>query len=390
LSLCTWAALLAVSSTGILPRVVENPDPSLQRASIQAVVSLPSIGPRERAALEVVASLLFQDTETYGLRQMLALTRSVGEPLHASLAPDHLRIEIGIDPIDLRHGLGFLADALKGARFGEDAIRAKLEELPYRTADPWTIALSAEPRDYRMRVSDVVETYRRHFRPERTTIAVSGPFPAGAATSRVADLLNEWRPANAPPPRIENAAVLPSRRAGPIVALLDGGLADPSSLSFSADLLAAFAMGVGKASPLYEEFRERRGWSYRQELFLWPEPGGLRLRVAAGVRSSHPEFAPSARSALAERAGALKAEDRDRALALAEAVLIRDLPLSPLYVSRGGAPNADLHDRTFLLAYWLSKSGRPWSNEAVLDSMRAVDVEALRAAALRLVQPTSR
>ena len=88
--------------------------------------------------------------------------------------------------------------------------------------------------------------------------------------------------------------------------------------------------------------------------------------------------ADTIRSELLEDVKAWTVDDLNRALGMANAVLDRNVPFSPLYVLGDGPVGSTLEDRTFLAGYWQSKTGKAWNPMELLESMSHVTLDDLK------------
>ncbi len=360
--------------------------PDATAVCVSVVAPTPAFGARDRAISRILTKVLLEGTDQYSKRQLQALTLGSGQPLKFTVMPDHVRIQLGFAPRDLAAGLRTVFSIIDEASLPQDAIDSAMEAMPFAKPDYWSLALQPEIADYAgIRRDDVVRMYRALFRPDRLSIAVSGPFSPGQARNKWLQCCEDWQPRGywplIPGSGPERGLIRPSQ---PISTL---ELAGPEALvegpRFPSQLLTTFALGVGKESAVFRAVRQGLRMSYRQEAFLWPTPGGFRTRVLVAVKPSDNEatLADSARAALLEDVATWNDATRARALAMAQAVYGRGLGLNPMILQAEGAVGESQEDRTFMTAYWQIKTGRNWSETDLLASLESVQIDEMRLAA---------
>ncbi len=381
----TAFASLLLLSLAPAPRVAELPDAMATMISIQAVARLPRLDAREMALLRVVARAVTRGTSDFVRRDIVELTLG-GERPRCTVMPDHLRLELAVPPGALRQGLMLLESLVLNAALPQQALDDATEAIFRRQPGYWEAALwgvdlpraSAKAREARA-------LYRRVFHPRRLFLGVGGSFNAGEAQT-------EWQRRATAWPQLPNEKIAPPPAAYPSLRTNPGGATtvELRAPAFASDdpslplrMLALFALGSGKGASMHRVLREKNGWSYFQEAVLWPEAEGWRPRLIMAMMPTDQAAAVAelARAELFEDAQNWTEKDRLRALGMAEAALLRGLEVHPVYVTVDGPYARSLADRTFLAAYWPMKTGASWDPESLLNRMRDVPLEGLKAAA---------
>lgn len=377
---------LAVAQTP-LPKIVELPDPKSERISVQAIVAMPELGERELAAVRVLEEVLPQGTEEYSVNTLRTYSSLTGQRVRCLAMPDHFRIQLSVPKGQLPLAVSMMDSMLRRASLPQEGITAAVERQPFRFRSYWTEALHPFVPNYsRLTREEVVNLYRSTFWPERITIGVGGAIASGEAHRAFGERFSGWVAPRLRPLRLSKPArPLERRLAGVTTIELASPPVPGSDASLPAKMLGLMALGTGKGSSAFRIWRDANGWTYRTEAVLWPVVQGFQLRIVAAARPSKhdPE---QMRNALLADIAAWGFETRERALGMAEAVLIHGIPYSPLYLSRDTPLTSSIEDRTFMAAFWQMKTGRAWDAQEILRTMQAVDTETLQKTAKELVE----
>lgn len=365
--------------------VLETVDPTADEVAIEAVVTLPDLDPHRRRVARVLSMVVARQTQEYIRRDMLTITN--GQPVRVTLMPDHLRISISVPPANLNAGLGLLDGICRRSVLDDDAIESADASLANRAVEPWYDALNPWPDDGKPATpAEVRRLYRELFKPSTVTVGVGGRLALGQAEDQWQKRIADWTPEK-PPYSFEAAS-------GPAVAVdlpapvirLAAPVISPGDPNLSRRLLAMIALGSGKGAAMFRVVRQRLAFSYRQEAVLMPVSGGWKPVLA--FASTEPSPAAMAEKAKLELVADVKAwteADRARALGMAQAILLRGVPFSPLYFTPNGPPEDSLAGRTFLTTYWFAKTGKAVDAPQLLAAMRDVSLEDLRQAAADLL-----
>lgn len=383
------AALAWVALVG--PQILELPDPSADRVTIQAVLKLPPLEPLARAEADVLARIVTGDNESYSKDEMRDLCLPGGEPKGTAM-PDHIAVRLSVLPADTAAGMRMLAAISRSARLEVNGMNGVLLKEPYRHRSVWSQALDGEDRAWdRLRATDIVNLYKLVFRPDNLTIAVGGALKPGVAQVAWNEATSDWRRARTVPPR----AAIPFKSYPELfpshVLELRGPEWSPSDPTFPPKLLALVALGSGKAATLFRVIREDKALSYRQESVLWPTATGLVPRLLVQIKPLPTEAEnkqlADIRAALLEDIDHWNDATLQRAKGFAAAIATRGMDLSPLYLRSPSALGSSIEDRTFLSAYWTFKTGAPWNGETMAEALKAVDLPTLKAEAMAIVKP---
>ncbi len=384
--------LAAILATTIFPgRFVELPMPTATSINVAIVVPLPAFGARDRAVTRVLGRALLEGTDEFTKNHIRELTHGSGQSVSCSVMPDHIRIQFGFAPQDFASGLIVAKSMIEEATLSDDAVKAAIESLSYAKTSYWTRALLPEAADYDgIKSFDVRLLYYQLFKPERLSIAVSGPFQPDQARDYWVKLYEDWHQKSVrrlvPGVGAEKGLIQAS---DPVTTIeLAGPEFTGSDPKLPAKLLAIYALGAGKDSALWRVVRERLRMSYRQEAFLWPTADGFRARIVIAVKPSDQEgtFAQAAQSALLEDVASWTDANRSRASALAQSVYLRGLPLNPLQLQANGVIGVSQADRTFMTAYWPLKTTKFWSEKDLVKSLQDVSLDDMRDAATDILK----
>jgi hypothetical protein len=364
-------AVLAVQGHAL----VQLPDPAATKAEIQAVVMLPKLTADEHAFLEIATAAMPLRTREYSSPDMLRTTG--GEPVVVDLMPDSVRIGIEVSPDNLADGFSILENLLFQASLTDDDLVASSKEAFRPTA--WMAAMWPEiyPRNY-FRTDRVRTLYEKVFDVDFVTVGIGGNYDPVKAESLWLGIASRHPAARKAPYRDDYSVSKPRPSAeGPLnmLSIRRPAVADPATI------LALFALGSGKGASVFRVIREQMRLSYRQEAVLMPTPNGFESVILAASTQKLDRNAVV--KALQDDVDKWTESDRLRAIGMAGAVLNQGLDFSPFYFSPGGPLSASPADEVYLRAYWFAKTGQIWDPNALLASLKSVDLVDLRATAKR-------
>jgi hypothetical protein len=384
------ASLTLLLAVQVTSPAIEFIDARAKFVSVQAIVKLPPMGEHEMSQTKLLAEIMADEVEGYSRTEMRNLAGRAGESLRITVMPDHLRIQIGVVPSDLKPAITYVQQILRNSRLSTESLNRALAEVPYRTQSLWASAL--QPFKYkfmRIRRDDIVELYHRLCRPDNVWLAVGGPLEPHAAADFWAIKTKGWstgklfaRSLSQSPP--EKIGELPGRES---MVELRGREVAGGDPALSSKVLAVIALGCGKGSAMFERLRDSQAWSYRQEALLWPSAGGFtpRLIMATGDKTPLPELGKSVRAQLLDAVKSWTESDIARARGLAEGIFLRGLQLSPFYFNPSWPVGDSLHDRTFMSAYWQVKTGHSWEPSRLLGEMALLKSDEVKEVALELL-----
>jgi hypothetical protein len=366
--------LIALTLAVLLgPPIALVPDPPARVVVVHAMVLAPGLRPEERPAWRALARVLRDGTRTR-TRADLASLSFRAEPLAATMT-----LSVQTPRANLGEAVDALASVVTEPSFDPEDLAAACAERPL--ADPWTLALVGDD-GHRAEPDAVRELYRRAFRPERVRWAIGGGGDLEAAQGRLAAALADWRPPRAPTPR--PARRIPERpRRGDVRVLELRGETIRLTEETAPTLVALFALGVGKQGALHRVAREAKGWSYRQELVLWPEPTGWRPRLVL-ARAASGVTPDELRAALFDDVATWTDETRLVASAMLSACLGPGMVSSPWYLGPKRVMDGDVYARTDF-ALWFHLHGAPHpplaaAETITLDQLRKKAASWLRSA----------
>lgn len=373
------AFLLAVVLTGAQEpalKIIESVEPDAGRTSVQAVIKLPPMSPREWAALLIIKDALADGTQGYTGYDILNYATAAGDPVRISLAPDHMRIGFAMPSSNLSLASDILKELLDKAYLHEDKVKTFAEEIPFRRIGAWeAIHAPWQPDFSAFRRAEVLSVYRRVFQPSRTTIAITGSFAKGAAQKEFEERLSDWKPEDPGRRRIMEGKAKPlPAPGGPPLTNLKATVDRPVGETF----LCAYALGFGKGSAAFRVVREQLRLSYRQEAMLIPGENGWQLGLV---------FAHSGAVDRLKLVEALKADIEawnEETLARAKGMMAGTFDLKfgalPILLNPNGWLSTSLEDRTYWQAHAAMKGGTPTTLEALRSAAEQTDLEGLRAA----------
>ncbi len=372
------ALLLLATAQKPEVQISDLPRPGIGRVCVQAVIKLPPLTPREWGALEIIRDTLPEGTETFTRFDLLNYATMAGEPMKVTLAADHVRIGYEVPRGNLRLSSEILRDLLDKAYLREEAITKTLDSTPYRRRSSWEQMLSPWRSDFtEMKRADVMRVYRRVFRPENTTVCVSGDFLKGEGLSEFAQRFDGWAPEDAGRRRIiegKPGQLVPSRQTA--TSSLTAEMTAPPQVL----MLTAFTLGVGKGGAAFRVVREAERISYRQEAVLAPSEKGWRF----GLLFPHSgEFDKSKLvAALKKDIDGWDEATLERARGMVAATMDLNLGALPVYLDPRRPLQMRLEDETYWLAYCQSKKMPAMPYDGLRTGMNGVSLAMVKDLAL--------
>ncbi len=372
------------------PMVLQYPDASMDRATIQVVIKLPELGPREEMAVRAVSDLMMESTAEYSKPQIMRWGGQCGFRPTVELMPGFVQMSISVPPEQVGIGISIVDSVLRRPTFSDQALNGWKVSSQTSATDYWQTALWPQTLKVSdLRKSDLSDAFVRYFRPENVTIAIGGNFPPDSPDKLVARF-EGWvmpRPVAIPLDlnRTKNALSNTTPTSTIEISGQEIRLADAD---FASRLLAIFALGVGKGSTLFQVPRETMGITYRQELLLWPTPKGFRTRMILATTNS--EFSPTTgneiRDTMLLSISTWTESHRSRALGAAEGLLIYGNGVSPFAITGQATIGESLERETLMRAYWFATSGKEWNPKSYFDIMKLVDLATLKESAHSLLE----
>lgn len=374
--------------------VLEFPDANAKFVSVQALVSLGNLTPKERSMAALLADTMAYDVDDYSRTLMRDTAAAAGEQVRVTLMPDMLRIQIGVVPQDLKYGIRFINNILRTSRLPEAELNHQIELASAKKRGLWQTALLPNGSDLkRVRRTDIVDFYHRICRPDNTTLVVGGNFKPGDAQEIWTGLTNGWTAEKTPRFLLEDGdpkTVIEFAGQENIISL-NAQVIPGGDVAIAPKLLAIIALGCGKGSTLFEKVREDMGVSYRQEGLLWPAATGFvpRFIIATGDATPLVELAPKIRDNMLTAVDEWAEKDLLRALGMARAILERGVPMSPFYFNPWYPVSSSLTDQTLLQGYWQIKTGKKWDAKRLLELMALTPLDELKSIAKEMLEKAS-
>lgn len=375
------AAALALQT----PSIITMPDPKSPETCVAAVVKLPQLGDEDWQTLELIAHVLPDGSMTYTRQSVLQVTD--GHRVHVILQPDALILSVEASSKSSQGALKVIASILTEPALVQGELDDGIQELLAQKTGYFDEAIS-RPKFSLPAVSSetALALFKRIIRPDRVSIAFGGSGSFAEMQSKWSDLTASWQVPDddsfqdLTPPKL----ALSHDEVQALV--LRGPEVLPSTGQLPAALLATCALGVGKGSSLFRVPREKHGWSYLQSGFLSPTLAGWepRLFIAALRRTFTENMISDLKQDLVDDIKSWTEDDRTRAVQILEATLTRDVPYGAVWLGDGPVGES-LQDRTEISDYWMMKTGQPWDPEKLVDICESVDLDTLKAAALKIV-----
>ena len=107
--------------------------------------------------------------------------------------------------------------------------------------------------------------------------------------------------------------------------------------------------------------------------------------MASGEKIAANQLAKNMKQELTDAVVTWTDADLARAKGMDEGILMRGLPMSPLYFNEYWPLTDSLQDRTFMAAYWPMKTGQVWDSAKLLAQMCQVPLPVLKQSALDIV-----
>lgn len=350
------SALVACALSVAPIRIAEVPVPGEPNVIVQAYVSAPIVTQVDAMAWQLLGESLLAGTEEFTRERLLAYGAQAGYLPQVTVMPDHLRVEFILPKSALDLAVQLMESVLVRPRLRPEAIADARTRLLARRIDVWADALDvSDYQDFMVKDQAVRDLHLRAFRPERVVIAVGGGVEPGQGQAEVSRRFAGWNPPAAPPvPRYDEQPRFQISRPGEVASFeFRGNPLTPATRGSGAQMLAVFALGVGKDSALTRIAREQMGISYIQEGVLWPTAEGWepRLIVLHLPPAQDVELSSVVRDALLKDIDTWDEETLSRARALAMAALLRDLAVSPFWLGMDQRYDATLRAKIAWAGY---------------------------------------
>lgn len=383
------ALVLAIAAQPQL-KVVETPIPGSGLVVIQAYVQAPDLGPQDAAALKVIGETLLDGTQEFTRGELLSYGAQAGVPPTVSILPDFLKVQIAVPKRGLSVAAALIESILVRPSLKPEDMEAHIQSLRERHRPAWATALDPRLLAYKdLRVPDVQNLMARLFRPDNILFSVGGDFDAGEGSAELLKAFNSWQVGRKPyvakpmtvPQALDNGEPVSSYE-------LQGLPISSKDADWASRILMCFALGVGKDGAVHRVFRESAGWSYRQEVILWPTLTGWlpRLIMLATPEGDRIERVDKMRAMLLDDIKNWSDQTLLRAKAMAEASLSRGLSVSPFWLDGSGPAGVDVVSQTGWAALVSLSQSPDFNRGAMMTGLSKVTLEDLKAAATEFVE----
>ena len=339
---------------GIVLLVSERPDLPIvvARADVRAGSAFDP--PDNPGLANLTAELLTRGTARRTGPQLDEAIEFVGGSLGADAGRDGVTISLAILRKDLKLGLGLLAEVLLEPSFAPAELERKVKSIQaaiQRSDDePDTVAgrtlaallypghpyghpvAGTEASVGKLTRAQVIEFYRRHYRPDSTILAVVGDVKRDEIVKELSARLARWARPREPAPRVSPAPAAPPVQARTVARDLTQVtvyLGRPAVRHDHPDyyplMVASYILGEGSASRLYTKVREEAGLAYSVGSYLSSGRYGASLVVSLQTRTEGVGEAVQLVKAELGRMG--KGPVSDEELGLAKAYLTGSFPL---------------------------------------------------------------
>lgn len=370
-------------------QVVETPRQDARVVVVQAFVKG---GPRATeyyAAWRLLGSMLLDGTDVYTRLDLMRYGSRAGIAPRVDVYPDFMTVTLVAPEGGLDLAASLMESLLKEPTLEQERFLQLAQALAHSEPSPWQAALAPYSRPFgSVKHRDVLDAYAWAFRPENVVISVGGRFEPGAAARTFGERMATWTPGRKPP-RFGSGVTSKPLSALTTEAAAYDFLGPPftSADSMARSLLAVVALGVGRGSAMHRVLREREAISYAQEAMLWPTADGPRPRLLLlhAPSNADPELPAKVIAWLRADVERWQESDRDRALAVTEAVLNRPDGWQPIPL-----PVSSIGDRRLALQVcWRGYAAMfGWGgNElgSLLEDLRHVNVTDLQASAKEIL-----
>ena len=380
--------------------VAIDPMPGAQSAAIglHAFVGSRSEADGKGGLAHLVEHLVFKGTRSRDARAIAEAIEDVGGSLNAWTSRDQTMFHARTLAADVGLGLELIADLVRAPRLDEvelereklvilselgecldapdDLIHDRLFEAAFGDQPLARPVLGAETSIRDLTRADCAGWLAEQYRPERLVVSAAGKVDPGHVLLLAEALFGDLAPGS--PPAIAPASFLGGIRSDrrsteqTHLALAWPGLpaCDPQAPALS---LFAQAVGGGMSSRLFQELREERGLAY--SIYAWTQgfaDTGLFAVNLSADKARATEALNLARDLVERAADELSDAELARARAQVEAAI-----LMALETPQG---------RADAMARSIEIFGRIMTMEEMLAELRAVDVEAARAAARNMLE----
>lgn len=302
----------------------------------------------------LTAELLTRGTARRSGPQLDEAIEFVGGSLGADAGRDGVTVSLTVLKKDLALGLDLLAEVLLEPSFPEAEVARKVKEIQAAIRrsedDPESVAgralasllypghpyshpvLGTEASVGKLTREQVVEFYRRHYRPDAAILTVVGDIKREEIVQQLSTRLARWTAPRSAAPRVPLAPAAPPvqartvrRELTQVTVYLGRPAVRHDHPDYYALLVTSYILGGGSTSRLYAKVRDEAGLAYWVGSHLSPGRYGASFLVSFQTRTDG--AAEALRLTRAELARMGKEPVSNEELALAKAYLTGSFPL---------------------------------------------------------------
>ncbi len=390
-TLASLVLAAALGQTRTMPQITEMMVPDSGRVTVCVAVPAPEeMGGRNRTAWRLIGETLMEGSGAYSRRVIFAYGSQAGVAPRVQVFSDWILIQVsapkGGTDIAAQIAAGMATDARLSTLDVEKAVQRRKTE-----GNPWVLWGDAqEPEMTRVDNAYIKRVYQAAFRVERMHVVVMGDVAAGEGEREVVKYFRDRLTDPPTMPRDVNARPIKGVPGRVDFWEWQAPLLKPGAPDFAPRILALYALGVGKDGAMTRVLREKLGYTYRQQLVLWPQREGWLPRFVAQRAGSTDAAAELNASWEAMRAD-IDTWDKmtlDRARMLVLGSLDTGLPMDPFWIGPDWRLGESLEDRAAFAVHG-SMSGKVIDPEQFASDSLKVDLDILKATAREIVDASS-
>lgn len=360
------------------PTAATYPDPLADRITVQAMISLPELTPREETAFRAALESIMEGTEEYSKTQLKQWTRQTGVEPKIEMMPGFARIGLSFPKGQFSTAASMIESLIRRPKIDRGSLEQWKLAVDRLTADPWSIALWPDRASIQgLRFEDPHAAYKRYVTWGSVTLAIGGAVSQTDALS-LARRFSDWKPTRLPPVVTDYSKITPLLKSSFPINSMEIALPefDPIDESATASWAAVFALGVGKGSSLFRVLRDELGYSYRHELVLWPTDGKFKPRILILRKDGEfqAESVREIREILLKAVQAWTPAEVARASGMVRSSWLNLSGPNPLYLSPLGPLTDSVEDQTFLKLFWKTRTGSEWDPDALASKVDGLSV----------------
>ncbi|MBX3096761.1 MAG: insulinase family protein [Fimbriimonadaceae bacterium] len=366
-----------------LPLVREFPMPGADRVTVAIVVPAPqNLSGRHLAAWYAIGDSLIDGTTEFSRNAIWEYGTQSGVPPRVRVFSDLIIVQVTAPPAGIDVAAHIASAMVRRPKLrDEDLAEAVVRRR--QQSDAWSSWADPHVPDWdNLDAKYIEEVKGAAFQPERMVVCIAGAVPTGRG---IAEIQKQFSQRNEIPKARVRLGENPKVKATiPGIAGTFEWTGTPITArdaNFVHRIAALMALGVGKEGTMTRILRESLGYSYRQEVVVWPTARGWVPRMVAWrAGSSEPiEELTKATEAMAED---VEAWD-ESTLARAKVMTVSALAGNGLFQPFWGGPNevlsASVEDRAVFWAYASLVGGEQLTPDFLAQVLKDLDLEKFKA-----------